>query len=162
MYSAALSAIIFIGNLKVILIALGVTAGFFSVVVWIMRGMFEEYDTHVKKAVLSVLCVCLPFIWISCIAVYNLPSMRQEIVIAKQVAPVLDDYMERHPDSVYNPDIMLTALDDTVKGIVGSAVELPKYIQKLAAGGIPALIEKKPEDMSRDELLRKIQELEKK
>jgi hypothetical protein len=82
--------------------------------------------------------------------------MKEEIVIAKVVAPILDDYAKNNPESVYNPNVLLGAVDTTIQGIVGSAIELPKYIARLASGQF-----KSPENMSREELLQRVRDLEK-
>ena len=163
MYSQALEAIIFVGNLRIALIAIGWVTGIGCVIAILVGLIGEDWRTYFKRNIklmrrltitfgILMMCIC-----IACIAVYNMPMLREDIIIARQVAPILDDYMERHPESIYHPDVMLTAVDSTIKGIVGTAIELPKYIQRLAAG-LP-LIERRPEDMSQAELVREINRL---
>jgi len=164
MYSQALEALIFVGNLKVILTALGWTSVVVCIALWLYQGFvdFEHFDNFGEKwgRKISVsLAILFTITWIGCIAVHSLPSLREEIVIAKQVAPILDNYAEKNPESVYNPDVLLGAVDTTIQGIVSSAVELPKYIARLASGQL-VITPKKVEDMTREELLRRVRELE--
>jgi len=162
MYSGALGAIILVGNLKVIMIALGWTAVVACGVLWILQG-FVDYKRGWTRGLTVVFATLFTLTWVGCLAVYNLPALKEEIVIAKQVAPILDDYAERYPESVYNPDVVLTALDDTVKGIVGTAIELPKYINRLASGVellTRPLSERPIEDLSRAELEQRLRNAE--
>jgi len=157
MYTQALEALVFIGNLKVILIALGWTSGLACFLIWLMVGFSSL--TEVGRKIMVTLAIILTLIWPTCIAIYHLPSLKEEIVIVRQVAPILDRYAEKNPESVYNPDVLLGAVDTTIQGIVSSTVELPKYISRLANGQL-TIVQKSPENMSREELLRRVKELE--
>ena len=164
MYSQALNAIILIGNLKVVLTAVGWTSIVICITLWLYQGFvdFEQFNDFGEKwgRKISVsLAILFTLVWIGCITVHSLPSMQEEIVVAKQVAPILDNYVEKSPESIYNPDVLLKATDDTIKGIVSSAIELPKYIQRLASGQL-ITVQKSPETMTREELLKRVKELE--
>ena len=160
MYRSSLDAIILIGNLKVLFIATGWTSFIGGIILSIIRlAMIDEVDLlSIQKRVCSISIILCLLIGVASISLYSLPSFKENFVIAKVVATQLDSYMEKNPESIYNPDIIFESLDSTIKGITESVIELPKYIQKLASGQIS--IEKKIEDMSREELLRRIQELE--
>ena len=160
MYSQALQAIIFIGNLKVFLIAFGWVS--FITVIILAFCNFIDFNSW-GRIVLNSFLVFFTLTAIACLSIYHAPGLKEEIIIAKQVAPVLDRYAENNPESIYNPDIILGAVDDTIKGIVGSAIELPKYIAKLASGGIPALLplsERPIDSLTREELEQRLRDAE--
>jgi len=160
MYTQALESLIFIGNLKVILTAIGWISALSCISLWLLQGFYDFNSKHGRKIIITI-TIILTLMWPACITVYTLPSLREEIVIAKQVAPILDKYAENNPESVYNPDVLLGAVDTTIQGIVNSAVELPKYIARLASGQL-IVTQKRAEDMTREELLRRVRELENK
>jgi len=161
MYSAALNAIINIGIMKVVFTTAGIVFGLGSVVIWfICWCVHEGNSTDNEQLASSILSFVIPILCAACLAGYNMPFMREEIVIAKTVAPILDKYAEQHPESIYNPDVTLDAIDTAVKGIVDTTVNLPKYVERLAKGQPIFQSSKTPADMTKDELLEYVKKLE--
>jgi hypothetical protein len=163
MYSEALNAIISIGIIKSVLIALGVITAIVSVINWLICGFKYDgdgFNTTAGKVVTLIGNFFWPIMFVICLTVYHLPVMNQNIIIAKQVAVQLDKYADAHPESVYTPDVMLGSLDTVIKGIVSTSVELPEYIKRLANGEIVRFMgPKDPKDMTQQELLDEVNRL---
>jgi len=163
MYSQLIETIITIGMLRIAITAVGWVAAIGSIILWIRIGYGTSTYQNYKKLFPVSSSIFLTLLCIFCISVYNIPHLKEEVVVARQVAIVLDDYAERNPESVYNPDIALTALDSTIKGIVNTAVNLPEYINRLASGlevMTRPIAERPIEELSRAELEQRLRDAE--
>jgi hypothetical protein len=155
MFSAALDAVIFVGMWQAILIGLGIITGILSVVSWCILGSDGEKLAAIASFFFPILCI-------ACIVTYNIPQMNANIVIAKAVAIELDKYVDKNPESIYNPEVLLREGDTAVKGLVTNITNfsgnLPETIRKLAAGE-SIVGQKSIDDMTSEELRKEIRRM---
>lgn len=170
MYSEALNAIINLGIIKTILIAsswifwiaaiiVTIIVLFYLVAIYDEGYICKKQEDFKKLKKFLPLMIILFIFAIGNVTIYNFPILKEEIVIAKTIAPILDNYVKENPESVYNPDVVLGEADKLIKGIVNTTTNLPNYIRNLAKGlNIP--IQKSINDMTADELREYIKSLE--
>jgi hypothetical protein len=130
MYSILIDSLLLIETLKTVLIGVGLCTAISAIALWIAVGS-EAFKDAGRPIVISFV---LLFLSIGSIVVYNVPYMKPEWIIARQVARQIDKYNDKNPEAIYNPEVMLDTANDVILGLAGSVTELPKTVSKLLSG----------------------------
>jgi hypothetical protein len=124
------------------MLAIGLIFGVAVMVLAITLFVSNEYEWGNGKAWIGnliALCVSV-FIVAATFVVYNHPLFKMEYIIMREAAPLIDKYAEEHPDSIYNPDQLLSISNDLVIDFATSIKGLPDMI-KGVTGMTPEEIE---------------------
>jgi hypothetical protein len=131
MYSALLSSILFADIIIKIMIGVGLLAGaaalstiFSTIAIW------EHNDILAKK--LLVTFIACTVLMTSTIVIANSNYFKTEFIVLRAAAPEFDKYVEKYPESLYNPEVALTMVNDTAFSIVSSIQSFPDLIKKLS------------------------------
>ena len=143
MYSALLGSILFADLFIKILIGVGVLSGIAAGILLISSA----FD-WVAWARLIVGIVCL-LLCVTTIVLGNSKYFQPEFIVARHAAPYIDSYVEKNPEAIYNPDTLLTGVNDIAFGLIESIQGLPDVLKKLS-GMSPDEIRAQREKAERD------------
>jgi hypothetical protein len=133
MYTNVVRFIMSIGLINNILLALGLISALVGIVYiclfWYMLGdQNEKIPRYFWIGVISL------FFTTASVVIGTSPFLKVEWIIARQVAPQIDKYVESHPESIYNPEIAIETVGNATSAVFDSIKSFPNIIERLTKG----------------------------
>lgn len=160
MYKSLVDTILFVDMIPRILWAIGVPV-FIGACVLIVMAIYRWYritegfdGTHFYQLAIktTVAAFLVSFFMGVIFAVGSSKMIQPEWVALRMAAPALDSFVEKNPDTLYNPEKALVIVNDTAMSVFGSIQEFPKIIQRLAQGkSVTEVISETAEERERAE-----------
>jgi hypothetical protein len=132
MYSGLVNAILLLDFWIKFIVGTGIITGILGII-WLCK-LIAQYDKDEIKlycrnlgSTLIFCCLC-----VGSIVIGNSKFMKADWIIIRTVAPILDKYVEEHPEAIYNPDTILSITNDTAVSIFQSIQTFPDILKRIA------------------------------
>jgi hypothetical protein len=115
------------------ILVVGVCSGLAAVFLFCWGGL-RAYTQEGKAKAINIVAICCFVLMSTMIGIGTSKYLSVEYRIVRTIATRVDPFVEAHPDSIYNPDTMLSTTDAAIKSTMQVLIDAPDVIKKLASG----------------------------